>query len=328
LEAYLVNLTDQLKKNWDLLEGTGTMRASLFNLIVVVPDSTRRPYVKTITDNVIKRFPCRVIFITIIDEIDSIKMHASATSEIEGVACDLIEIAAPSLLLHKIPFLILPHFLPDMPIYLLWAEAPSAHPELFNHLCKWASRLIYDSEVSDNLPLFCTSLLAKTGTREVADLNWARTESWRELIAATFYSPARLSSLRTAQKVEIQYNNFETPFFCHTKIQALYLQAWLTSCLSWSPTITFVPHVSKELAPGAVISIDIICQDQFHYTFSRDPHHPHQVRTLICDEDKCDIPSRYIFSKAQSGLSLVNLIYHPDPSTHFLKVLQYLEGHP
>lgn len=303
------------------------MRASLFNLIVVAPDNARRDYVKTITDNVIKRFPCRVIFITIVDVLKEIKVHASAKAGIGGneeIACDMIEIAAPSSLLSKIPFLILPHFLPDLPIYLLWAENPTSHLELFNQLEKWASRLIYDSEVSDNLAEFCKTLLSQAKNREVADLNWARTENWRELLAATFYSPARIKSLQSAKKVEIHYNNFETPFFCHTKIQALYLQAWLTTCLNWSPEISLVPQLNKELAPGTVLSIDITCQDQYHYAFSRDPEHLHQVLTIICDEDKCDIPSRYIFSKAQTGLSLVNLIYHPDPSTHFPKVLHYL----
>ncbi len=300
------------------------MRASLFNLIVIAPDNERREYVKTITSNVIKRFPCRVIFITVIDLLNEIKTHVSAVSEVEGIACDIIEIAAPSSLLNKIPFLILPHFLPDLPIYLLWAENPTAHSLLLNDLQKWAERIIYDSEVADNLSDFCKALTRQSKNRDVADLNWARTENWRELIASTFYSPARLSSLQSAISLEIHYNNYETPFFCHTKIQALYLQAWLTSSLNWSPKISLIPHVNKELAPGTVISMDIKCQDQYHYAFSRDPSHLHQVRTIICDEEKCDIPSTFIFSKAQSGLSLVNLIYHPDPSTHFPKVLKYL----
>lgn len=303
----------------------GTMRASLFNLIVVVPDNARREYVRKITSNVIKRFPSRVIFITVVDLLEEIKTHVSATSEAEGIACDSIEIATPPSLLHKIPFLILPHFLPDLPIYLLWAENPTSYPDLLNTLQKWCTRLIYDSEVADNLSDFCETLLSKKN--EVADLNWARTENWRELLASTFYSPARLASLQGATQVEIYYNNYETPFFCHTEIQARYIEGWLTSCLHWSPKIKRIPHVNKELAPGTVISIDIRCQDQFHYSFSRDPDHPHDVRTIICDEDKCDIPSRFIFSKAQSGLSLVNMIYHSDPSIHFSQALHYLKDH-
>lgn len=307
------------------MEAAGTMRASLFNLVVVAPDNARREYVLKITSNVIKRFPCRVIFITPVDILKEIKVQVSAMTEIEGIACDLIEIAAPPSLLHKIPFLILPHFLPDLPIYLLWAESLVKYPELHKELQKWCVRLIYDSEVSDKLSDFCKSLLAQAASREVADLNWARTENWRELIAATFYSETRLDSLQKAKTVEICYNDYETPFFCHTKIQALYLEAWLSTRLKWSPTITLLPQKNRELAPGTVLSVDILCQDQYHYSFHRDPKHPHQVVTIICDEDKCDTPSRFIFSKAQTGLSLVNLIYHPDPSTHFPMMLSYLK---
>ncbi|MGH2639956.1 MAG: glucose-6-phosphate dehydrogenase assembly protein OpcA [Rhabdochlamydiaceae bacterium] len=322
-----MNLTSELNKIWQQLEGAGTMRASLFNLIVVAPDNARREYVRKITNNVMIRFPCRVIFITILELIKEIKANVCATTGIGGnpeIACDMIEIATPSSLLSKIPFLILPHFLPDLPIYLLWAESPTAHPSLFKELQKWSTRLIYDSEVSDNLSSFCQTLTLQSKDREIADLNWARTESWRELLAATFYSPARIASLQSAKKVEIHYNDFETPFFCHTKIQALYLQAWLTSCLNWSPTISLLPQTNKELAPGTVLSMEILCEDQAHFTFSRDPDHPHQVRTIICDENTCEIPSRFIFSKAQSGLSLVNLIYHADSSSHFLQVLRFL----
>lgn len=319
MEAHLVNISQQLEQIWERLEKAGTMRASLFNLIVVAPDNHRRAYVQTITQNVTKRFPCRVIFITLSSQASDMQVTARAISDLGNVACDIIEITAPTTRLQKIPFLILPHFLPDLPIYLLWADTPSAHPALFDALQKWSTRLIYDSELADDLLSFCRAL---PQNKEVADLNWARTENWRELIAATFYSPARLASLQGAKKVEIHYNDFQTPFLCHTKIQALYIEAWLATCLKWSPAVTFHPQNNKELAPGTVISMEIFCQDQFHYAFSRDPQHLHQVRTLICDEEKCDIPSRYIFSKAQSGLSLVNLIYHRDPSTHFSKVIQ------
>ncbi len=324
METDLTKIGPELKKIWDKLEAAGTMRASLFNLIVVAPDTERRSYVQKITQNVIKRFPCRVIFISVVDVLEEIKINVSAMIEEGGASCDLIEIAAPSKLLSKIPFLILPHFLPDLPIYLLWADKLSSHPELMTALKQWSTRLIFDSELEDDLKSFSKTLLLQSKEREVADLNWARTENWRELLASTFYSPARLASLQDAKTVEICYNDYETPFFCHTQIQALYIKAWLTSCLKFSPKFTLTPKINKELAPGTVLSMEIICKDQNHFNFERDPHHPHQVRTIICDEDKCDIPSRYIFTKAQTGLSLVNLIYHPDPSTHFIKVLQNL----
>lgn len=331
-----------LRHIWDRLETTGVMRASLFNLIVVANEGERNGYLRQITHKVVERFPCRIIFITLSDQLKNIKAHVSVTKSIGGktdIACDLIEIQTPRKEARKIPFVILPHFLPDLPVYLLWAENPSADPALLSSLQKWATRLIYDSETSDNLADFSKSLLAKSGDKEVADLNWARTENWRELIAATFYSSKRIESLRQAKLVHLHYNTFETPSFCHTKIQALYLQAWLATCLKWKLSSTtldmwkygdcqvvFHPHRNSDLPPGTVLSLDIVCKDQSHFFFERDSLHPHQVRTIICDEEKCDIPSRFILSKAQSGLSLVNQIYHSDASSHFPAVLQFLSS--
>lgn len=333
-----------LRNIWNRLETAAVMRASLFNLIIVANEGERKSYLRQITHKVIERFPCRLIFITLSDRLESIKAHVSATTGVGGkadIACDMIEIETPRKQASKIPFLILPHFLPDLPIYLLWAEDPSVDRSLLSALQKWATRLIYDSEVSDNLCDFSKSLLAqwKSTGKEVADLNWARTENWRELLAATFYSSHRLNSLMQAKTIHLHYNTFETPFFCHTKIQALYLQAWLATRLHWKLThatpnlweygecqVALHPHQNSDLPPGTVLSLDIVCKDQSHFSFHRDPLHPHQVRIIICDEEKCEIPSRFIFSKAQTGLSLVNQIYHSDPSSHFPDLLQFLSS--
>jgi hypothetical protein len=81
---------------------------------------------------------------------------------------------------------------------------------------------------------------------------------------------------------------------------------------------------NQDLPPGTVISLDIFTSTDVHFAFSRDPKHPYQIRTLICDIEKCEIPTLFIFSKAKSGLSLVNEITHNGTSPHFLKVLDFL----
>ena len=306
--------TRNFQEAFSRLQEQQVIRASLFNLIVVTEESARKEYVKTITTHVTKRFPCRVLFITITHSSPDIQVEVSTLPETENTFCDQISIQTPPSLLEKIPFLLLPHFLTDLPIYLLWAERPDSHPLLLKQLQEWSSRLIYDSELSPNLLDFCQILEKQSKTKEVVDLSWARTESWRELIAATFYSPSRLSSLQTAKSVEICYSTATNPFFCHTTIQATYLSAWLTASLKWNPKVSFIPKQDLRLPPGGIISIDIVCQDLYHYTFHRDPDHLEQIRILVCDEEKCEIPSKFVFSKVQSGLSLVNLIYHPERS--------------
>jgi hypothetical protein len=334
-----------LVKLWDALEGTNKMRASLFNLLIVAPKNQRTDYVRAITLKVLERFPSRVIF-TLIDKTISTDSLNASVSLIPGskgaydVVCDFIEIEASKQAQSKIPFVILPHLLPDLPLYILWTEDPVQDNPISHQLEKWATRIIFDSEVTDNLPAFAKTLLEHAKDCEIADLNWGRLESWRDLLASTFYSQDRLETLKKAQKICITYNSFETPFFCHTKIQALYLQSWLATQLGWklskaekdlfqygSLTIELKAAKNQDLPPlppGTVISLDIFTSTDIHFAFSRDPQHPYQIRTLICDIEKCEIPTLFIFSKAKSGLSLVNEITHNGTSPHFLKVLDFL----
>ncbi len=331
-----------LTRLWDALEGTNKMRASLFNLLVVAPKNQRDDYIRKITLKVLERFPSRVIFATIDKTLQADSLEASV-SLIPGsrgsydVMCDFIEIQASKQSQPKIPFIILPHLLPDLPLYILWCEDPVQDNPLSHELEKWATRIIFDSEVTDNLPAFARTLLEHSHDCEIADLNWGRLENWRELLASTFYSLERLETLKKAQKISITYNAYETPFFCHTKIQALYLQSWLATQLNWKLskiekdhfeygplTIELKTEKNPDLAPGTVISLDIFAPTDTHFAFARDPDHPHHIRTIICDIEKCEIPTKFIFSKAQSGLSLVNEITHNGTSPHFLKVLEFL----
>ncbi len=339
-------ISSALSRLWDSLEGTNKMRASLFNLLVVAPKNSRSEYVHQITHKVLKRFPSRVISIAIDSTLspDHLETHVSLIPGARGeydIVCDSISLEVSPQSLDKVPFIILPHLLPDLPIYLLWADDPVKGSSLPNPLTKWMTRMIFDSEVADNLPSFAKALLDyhETTHCDIADLSWARTENWRELLSSTFYSPERLFALQNASKITITYNSHETPFFCHTKIQALYLQAWLASQLGWKLTSTEPSHFTyhnleitlkadqnPKLPPGTVISLDILTPTKTHFSFSRDPAHPHQIRTIICDVEKCEIPSKYIFTKSQTGLSLVNEIYHTGTSPHFLKVLSFLKN--
>jgi hypothetical protein len=226
-----------------------------------------------------------------------------------------------------------------MPVYVLWAEDPVKDNPLSHQLEQWTTRIIFDSEVTDSLAAFAKVVLQhqKEAGCDVADLNWARTENWRELLASTFYSENRLDALTSAKKIRITYNSYETDFFCHTKIQALYIQSWLATQLGWKLTETTPTEFkydslslelhaekNKELPPGTVISMDIYTASELHFAFCRDADHPYQIKTIICDEEKCDIPSKYIFTKSQSGLSLVNEICHNGTSRHFQQVLEFL----
>src|SRR5207244_3710520 len=68
---------------------------------------------------------------------------------------------------------------------------------------------------------------------DIADLNWARTQGWRDLIASTFDTQERMGLLQEISSLQVIYNSREPPFFCHSRAQSIYLLAWFASRLGW-----------------------------------------------------------------------------------------------
>lgn len=349
-------IESELSRIWDSLQGTNKMRACLFNLILYTKKNSRTDYIRAISQKVIEKFPSRVILIAVDDTSteDYLRTGVSVLSAAKGeydIVCDLIEIDVAGQSQERIPFLILPHLLPDLPVYVLWAEDPTQQDAHLLPIENFAQRVIFDSESTDNLPLFAETLLHhhQVSRVDIADLNWARLESWRDLLSTTFYAEDRLEQLQNASKIEITYNAHATTFFCHTQIQSIYLQAWIGCQLGWTLKSTgniekqiqftyqkaqgevvflLTPNTNTQLAPGAILSVDLLTEAEEHFSFARNARFPHQVGMEISTPIKCDIPIQFIFAKAESGQSLVKEICHKGSSLHYLNVLKLVKGLP
>jgi len=329
-------IQSQLSRIWESLEGTNKMRACLFNLVLYTEKNERALYIQELAQKVIERFPSRVIFITIDKEAppSTLKANVSIMTAAKGecdVVCDYIELELSSDEMAKVPFILLPHILPDLPIYLLWGEDPSQESPISREIESLATRVIFDSETASRLVPFAEAVLRRKeeGTCDVADLNWARTESWRELFSVTFHSPERLEQLSRAKTVQIAYNARKTPFCCHTQVQALYIQTWLSAQLQWPKDKVALALKGEErldLPPGAIISYDLTTDQNEHFSFTRNPELPNQISLIFSTSERCEIPAKFIFTKSQSGLSLVNEICHAGTSSHYLRMLSYLRG--
>jgi len=338
----------QLDKMYLALEGTNISQASLFNLIFYTKSTSRKEYMHAVAKKVIERFPSRIFFVLSSDTPLEVRVSLLSTTAGEHkVACDFIEFAVPQAEENKIPFFIFPHLIPDLPVYVVWGEDPVKENPLLNTLQQFAHRLIFDSESTSNLSTFATSLLRHQeafSQCDIADLNWARLESWRNILSSTFYAEDKLELLYTTQEIQICYNAQETPFFCHTRIQALYLQAWLACQLrfelqevkklpnKWifsykTPQGTLPISLSwtnqKDLPPGAIVSLDLWVKDNIHYAFMRRPTTPHQITLVVSTKEHCEVPAHFAFSKeVESGLSLVREICHKGTSEHYLNLLK------
>lgn len=329
------DIESQLIRIWEVF-AKGKMRACLFNLIVFNRISARTNYFRDIVQKVSEKYPCRVLFISSDPEahVPYLKTAVSVVGS-GSIACDYIDIGVAGEDLQKIPPLCRPHMIPDLPITLLWTEDPSKHHPLFKPLAKIATRVIFDSESADNLFAFSETVLQLREEMgiDTADLNWARTEGWRDLIASLFHSDKSISM----KEINITYNARETEFFCHLQVQSLYLLSWISSRLNWkfkksakSLQFTFEKqkgHIQsttwEQLGAGTIISVDIRTKAQ-HYQCARIPTQYHRVTIQISNREKCELPYQFVLGKTATGQSLVKEIIAKGTSAHYLAMLNNL----
>ncbi len=337
---------------WNAKENKNKLRASLFNIIFFTKRSPRDEYFHKISIKLIEKFPSRIFFVsTYPDSTEaSFKTAVAVMSTEQGefdITCDFIEMAAAGSSEKEVPFLLLRHIIPDLPIFLVWTEDPGLESPLYESVKQIATRVIFDSESTEDLSRFSKVVLAShlDDALEVADLNWARIESWRDLISSTFCLQETLEQLQKASSITITYNSQETPSFCHTKIQSIYLQAWLATRMNWKPDKKccsldlkrFFYHGEKQdievelkdikdkaLPPGMILSLEIKTTDEEHFLFTRDAKISHQISLIHSTKKECKLPLKFLVSKGESGGSLVKEICHKGTGKHYLDVLKLI----
>ena len=346
-------IESQLTAIWDSLQGKGKTRACLFNLIFYSNLNKRTDYLYQIGQKLIEKFPSRILFVTVDEDAPKETRKTSVSvisseSENSETACDFINILLSKDQSERAPFLILPHLLPDLPIYLLWADDPSKNDPTGQKLEKLASRVIFDSESTDHLGDFASSLLKhkESSGSDIADLNWARIEGWRQLLAETFKAKEKLEDFSNLSSMKIYYNCRQSDFFCHTKIQALYLQSWIAAQMNWTvdtskkiddstyisykktsgkADVFLIPTCVETVAPGRLISLEIIGKSNDLFKIYRKEDQPHVIHVEFTTEQLCQLPSQFIFDRYESGQSLVKEIFHKGTSNHYLNMLKKLK---
>lgn len=327
IESELIKLWEKLAKE--------KMRACLFNLIVFNKLSLRTDYIRDIVQKVSEKYPCRVLFISFDPESNLTYLKTAISVVGNGnIACDYIDIGVSGKQIEKVPFLILPHIIPDLPISLLWTEDPSLDHPLFAPLTKLANRVIFDSESADSLLAFAKKILMLNQTGiHTADLNWARTEGWRDLLGSIFHAGEKLQEI---DNIRVTYNARKTESFCHLKVQSMYLIAWLASRLNWKfqearKDLHFAfekqqaeIHATEweKLGSGTVISVDLATRDGILYNCSRIQKEYHRVNIQISSREKCELPYSYVLGKTATGQSLVKEIITQGTSSHYLDMLK------
>lgn len=346
----LANVEAELKQLKDLQSTNSAItKACLFNLIIYSHEPRRTAYFQNIVRLIISHFPCRVIFIQ--TELHSQTSYLRVNVSIEvnpqnpGLTCDQICLEASENELHRVPFIVLPLIVTDLPIYLLWGQDPSAENIVLPRLQSLANRLIFDSEGSQNLQHFAKDLLQrkKSSKIEIVDINWARIEGWREVLNQTFDSSERLQQLSSAKSMKITYNNRPSDLFLQTQTQAIYLQAWLATQMKWSfkhldkdgldillayQTATGLIEIRLQGQPRGnipseeILEIEVTDQSNFLYSITRKDQE--QVIVYCNTMDRCELPFTLLLPNLWSGKIFIPEVFYQPTSEQYFNMLNII----
>lgn len=348
----LINIEQELERLWEEVEGKNKVKAALLNLIVYLKDPQHANYVDRVTQFVMQRFPCRVIFIMADPEAkeEYLRTTVSVKTISEGeqpISCDQIHIAFSPAHKERVPFLIFPHLLPDLPICLLWEGDPTDEPTIFPALEKCATRLIFDPDSLEELPQFARFVLDLTErfAGDIADQKWGCTEGWRNVVRQAFRTAENIDQIRTTRTLRIDYTTRKTDFPRDPRIQAIYLQGWLAAQLEWEfvgigskgektelsyrggggeVVVELIPHANDQEPFGTIMAIDLLSHNGGHFNFTHDPSGSY-VKVKSDSPEKCEIPYTLYLPHLRREESFAHEVLRTGMSRHYYNMLRKLE---
>ncbi len=335
-------------------EGRNTLKASLFTLIVLARDVERALHCQKIVEIIARKFPCKIIFVSITDEGGPSELRRQSCCRLigEGPAaptCDVLTIHCSTDQVHKVPFIIIPEIIADLPAFLLLGHDPMHLQPLVDQLEPYVGRIVFDISRLDNVGDFATRLLALPHQVKYVDLNWARTKPWRESLARVFNTPERLLHLKHCNRLEIRYSHRITPSQNSIQdSQALFLQAWLASRLHWEPlsfedtpdhsliryrtnqhetSVFLTPSDSGIMEEGNITCVEFSGENEIHYllTYERDDRH---IAVHASSQDRCEMPYTLFVGSFQHGRTLPSEVFQQASSEHYLPMLELLATKP
>jgi Glucose-6-phosphate dehydrogenase subunit N-terminal domain/Glucose-6-phosphate dehydrogenase subunit C-terminal domain len=350
-QVKIADIDSELKKLLQESKKLGKIRACLFNLVIFTQNKPRVTYFKKILNAIIQKFPCRILFIQYDKHATEDFLHVTVSSESfdEGktsFVCDQITISVGGKYIERVPFLVSPHLVPDLPIYLLWGQDPTVEDLVLPHLESYASRLIFDTECTKNLQEFSRKMLQKITdiSYDIRDMHWGMTGPWRDVMSQVFNCADRIEQLRTAKTIIIEYNSLEVDYFEHSDRQATYLQAWLAAQLGWEVEkvekkgddivlqylsgkntlkLTLRPKVSEDLMTGAILSIVVSDANITKYELRRQES-VRKVVVHISTLNECLLPFTLPLPNLVHGVNFMKEIFYETTSQHYQNMLQQL----
>ncbi len=258
--------------------------------------------------------------------------------------CDQVKIRASESNLMQVPYIVLGSLVADLPVYLIWGQDPTTANPILPALLNLSTRMIYDSESSDNLREFSEHILTNLKAEKIdfMDIDWALIRGWRDVIAKVFDTAEKLEMLKRCNSIKIYYNEISSIFVKHNSYRAYYLQGWVAAQMGWeflsineAKTITYrhgdiktsvdLEKVNNtEIPPGTILKIVFASDKHEDIVISKIENHS-MVLVHITQGDKCELPFSLRLPNFQRGLSFIKEIFYFRTSDHYKNMLQILQ---
>lgn len=353
------NEFEHIKKELEKLQKMSSLAKMLpffFNLILYIKKSQYAYYQHKIISPLTTKFPSRIIFIIEEDSEEAdqknyldLRVQPMSSSN----RCEIIFINVAGSLRERIPFLIYPNLISDLPIYLLWTLPISPNLSLLKSIGKLVSRIIFDADSFSDLREFFLNVTScyEYSSSCIADLSWTAISSWRKLLSNFFDSFETLEGISSAKKIIITYisdTEEESPFSPH-KIQSLYLQSWLITSLNFqlenfqiknpfeityinnSKTTTQVvlqPIIKNQFELGSIQSIKIFpstCSGTYYFQRVSSNEQVSLDYSEIHNCKQCMLPKKNFILSLQEGLEIVQEVFFPPSPATFFKNFNFLK---
>lgn len=304
-------------------------KACLFNLVIDVEKSERLKYYQKVIKELIDQFPCRIFLVHFNQEQDKPKIDYCFLSpkSAPNIVCDFVTITLKPSDYKILGSLLNANMVSDLPIFYLPTEHGDHLTAFTYDMAKIAKRVICDSTDVVDLDAYIHNITRLTSALvDVADLNWSRIESWREIIAKNLNEEllANLSS------IEIVYNHKKDKAV-RIPFQAVFLKGFLSLRLQENMhknTPIILSSLDEEsIWEGAILKV--ICKSSIGsiQEFSRNLSKPGEAVIHFESQNECFVPHYVQFTKTESGQSLIKEIRHSGVSQDYLKIVTHLKSY-
>jgi hypothetical protein len=316
-------------------------RACLFNLVAYAPNAKRLPRILEIVHAIGSKFPCRLVLITHAQEAAGVRVETLPNPCVKQKnGYDQVFIYADSEKLNKVPFLVMPYLIPDLPINLLWDEDPTSDDPVLNYLKGFATRIIFDASGIEDWSAFAhrMGVLIGQNSYDYMDISWALISSWRDTVARLFNDAQALDELRRCQKVRILCRH-STDY-----ATGIYLLSWLSAQLDWKlvqskqcegvieTTFAFdkaniataiAEQPSTVKSEHGIASVEIVTSSGTVYQMT---HRPacRTVITHVIHDSCCDLPITLPFACLNQSFAFMKELLHHRSSSHYRNMLSKL----